>query len=85
MWPRLPPPSCSSRPGLSGVVAAIEESRRVFQRIITYTLNMLTKKLELMTLLAGGFLLTGRKPLTPLMMVLFLSQHFLTMSLATDR
>ena len=75
-----------TRPGLSDVVPAIEESRRVFQRIITYTLNMLTKKLELMTLLAGGFLLTGHKPLTPLMMVLFLFlSDFLTMSLATDR
>jgi H+-transporting ATPase len=75
-----------TRPGLSDVVPAIEESRRVFQRIITYTLNMLTKKLELMTLLAGGFLLTGHKPLTPLMMVLFLFlSDFLTMSLATDQ
>lgn len=75
-----------TRPGLSDVVPAIEESRRVFQRIITYTLNMLTKKIELMTLLAGGFLLTGHKPLTPLMMVLFLFlSDFLTMSLATDQ
>ncbi|MDR3406751.1 MAG: plasma-membrane proton-efflux P-type ATPase [Chthoniobacter sp.] len=72
--------------GLGDVLPAIEESRRVFQRIMTYTLNMLTKKIELMTLLAGGFLLTGHKPLTPMMMVLFLFlSDFLTMSLSTDR
>ena len=75
-----------TRPGLGDVIPAIEESRRVFQRVITYTLNMLTKKMELMTLLAGGFLVSGHKPLTPLMMVLFLFlSDFLTMSLSTDQ
>ena len=46
-------------PGLGGVVPAIETSRRVFQRIITYTLNMLIKKIEMMALLVIGFLLTA--------------------------
>jgi H+-transporting ATPase len=72
--------------GLGGVVPAIQTSRRVFQRIITYTLNMLIKKIEMMALLVTGFLLTGHKPLTPLLMVLFLFLNdFLTMSLSTDR
>lgn len=75
-----------TRPGLSDVFPAIDESRRVFQRIIAYTLNMLTKKIELMCLLGFGFLLTGHKPLTPLMMVLILFlADFLTMALSTDR
>ena len=75
-----------TRPGLSGVVSAIETSRRVFQRIITYTLNMLIKKIEIMTLLVIGFLVTRHKPLTPFLMVLFLFLNdFLTMSLSTDR
>ena len=73
-------------PGLGGVVPAIETSRRVFQRIITYTLNMLIKKIETMALLVIGFLLTTHKPLTPMLMVLFLFLNdFLTMSLSTDR
>ena len=47
---------------------------------------MLSKKIELMTLLTVGFLVTGHKPLTPLMMVLFLFVNdFMTMSLSTDR
>lgn len=33
-----------TEPGLGGLVAAISTSRRVFQRVITYTLNVLTKK-----------------------------------------
>jgi H+-transporting ATPase len=73
-------------PGLGGMVPAIETSRRVFQRIITYTLAMLTKKIEMMSLLVIGFLLTEHKPLTPLLMVLIMFLNdFLTMSIATDR
>jgi len=73
-------------PGLGGVLPAIETSRRVFQRIITYTLNMLIKKIETMVLLVIGFLLTTHKALTPMLMVIFLFLNdFLTMSLATDR
>jgi H+-transporting ATPase len=73
-------------PGLGGVLPAIETSRRVFQRVLTYTLNTLSKKIELMLLLVAGFLLTGHKPLTPLLMVLIiLLNDFLTMALTTDR
>jgi H+-transporting ATPase len=75
-----------TRPGLADMVPAIEASRRVFQRIIAYTLNMLAKKIEMMLLLVIGFLLTGHRPLTPLLMVLIIFLNdFLTMSLTTDR
>ena len=47
---------------------------------------MLIKKIEIMALLVIGFLVTRHKPLTPLLMVLFLFLNdFLTMSLSTDR
>ncbi|MGP8199601.1 MAG: plasma-membrane proton-efflux P-type ATPase [Limisphaerales bacterium] len=73
-------------PGLGGVMPAIETSRRVFQRIITYTLAMLVKKIEMMALLVIGFLVTQHRPLTPLLMVLILFLNdFLTMSISTDR
>jgi hypothetical protein len=46
---------------------------------------MLAKKFELMVLLMGGFLLTRHRPLTPLMMVLFIFLNdFLTMAFSTD-
>jgi magnesium-transporting ATPase (P-type) len=75
-----------TRPGLAGLVPAIEASRRLFQRVMAYTLNMIARKIELMLLLVVGFLLTGHRPLTPLLMVLqiFLND-FLTMALATDQ
>jgi H+-transporting ATPase len=73
-------------PGLGGVLPALETSRRVFQRIIAYTLNMLIKKIEMMALLVISFLLTTHKALTPMLMVLLLFLNdFLTMSLSTDR
>ncbi len=75
-----------TRPGLGGMLPAIETSRRVFQRVLTYTLNMLSKKVELMLLLVCGFLLTGHKALTPMLMVLIIFLNdFLTMALTTDR
>ena len=75
-----------TQPGLGGVVPAIEASRRVFQRVMAYTLNMLAKKIEMMLLLVIGFLLTGHRPLTPLLMVMIIFLNdFLTMSLTTDR
>ena len=75
-----------TKPGLADVVPALQTSRRVFQRMMAYTLNMLANKIEMMLLLALGFLLTGHKPLTPLLMVLIIFLNdFLTMALATDR
>lgn len=74
-----------TKPGLGGVLPAIKTSRRVFQRIITYTLNMLIKKIEMMALLVIGFLVTHHRPLTPMLMVLILFLNdFLTMSISTD-
>jgi H+-transporting ATPase len=74
-----------TRPGLSDLLPAFETSRRIFQRIMAYTLNMLAKKIEIMLLLVAGFLLTGHKPLTPLLMVLIIFLNdFITMALATD-
>ncbi len=73
-------------PGLGGMMHAIETSRRVFQRVITYTLAMLVKKLEMMALLVIGFLVTRQTPLTPLLMVLILFLNdFLTMAISTDQ
>ncbi|HEV2328989.1 MAG TPA: plasma-membrane proton-efflux P-type ATPase [Verrucomicrobiae bacterium] len=74
-----------TEPGLANMAPAIETSRCVFQRMMAYTLNMLSKKVELMLLLVAGFLLTGHKLLTPMLMVLIIFLNdFLTMALTTD-
>jgi len=75
-----------TEPGLSGIVHAVREGRVAFQRLKTYTLNMLTKKIELVLLLAVGLFMTGGAVVTPTLMVLLLATNdFLTMSLTTDR
>jgi H+-transporting ATPase len=75
-----------TKPGLGGVVAAVKEGRETFQRILTYTINALVKKIETALFLAFGLLLTGHAVLTPMLMVLLLvANDFLTMSLTTDR
>ncbi len=72
--------------GLGGIVAAVKEGRITFQRILTYTLNSVIKKIGQVLLLAVGLIITGQAVLTPLLMVLvMITGDFLTMSLTTDR
>jgi H+-transporting ATPase len=74
-----------TKPGLGGIVAAVKEGRVTFQRILTYTLNSLTKKIVQVLFLAVGLLMTGHAILTPLLMVLIMiTGDFLGMSLTTD-
>jgi H+-transporting ATPase len=73
-------------PGLGGVVEAVREGRSGFQRLLTYTSNMLVKKVEIVLFLAIGLALTGQAILTPaLMVLLFVTNDILSMSLTTDR
>jgi H+-transporting ATPase len=75
-----------TRPGLEGIVAAVKEGRVTFQRILTYTLNSITKKIVQVLFLAFGLIMTGHAILTPLLMVLIMiTGDFLGMSLTTDR
>jgi H+-transporting ATPase len=74
-----------TEPGLAGIVAAVKEGRVTFQRILTYTLNSITKKVVQVLFLAVGLLMTGHAILTPLLMVLIMiTGDFLGMSLTTD-
>ncbi len=75
-----------TQPGLEDVVAAIELSRRIYQRMLTYALNSSIKKLEVPVFLSLVFLVTGRIALSPLLMVLLLFANDLaTMAITTDR
>jgi H+-transporting ATPase len=72
--------------GLGGIVAAVKEGRVTFQRILTYTLNSVMKKILQVLLLAVGLVMTGHAILTPMLMViLMITGDFLAMSLTTDR
>jgi H+-transporting ATPase len=72
--------------GLRGIVAAVKEGRITFQRILTYTLNSVMKKILQVLLLAVGLVVTGQAVLTPmLMVVVMITGDFLAMSLTTDK
>ena len=75
-----------TKAGLGGIVAAVKEGRTTFQRILTYTLNSVIKKIAQVLLLAIGLIVTGHAVLTPMLMVIvMITGDFLTMSLTTDR
>ncbi len=74
-----------TRPGLGGIVASVKEGRVTFQRILSYTLNSVTKKIVQVLFLAVGLVMTGHAILTPMLMVIImLTGDLLGMSLTTD-
>jgi H+-transporting ATPase len=74
-----------TKPGLEGVVAAVKEGRITFQRVLTYTVNSVTKKIVQVLFLAVGLIITGQAILTPMLMVIIMiTGDFLGMSLTTD-
>jgi H+-transporting ATPase len=75
-----------TEPGLGNIVAAIEESRRIYQRMLTYTLAKIIKTINIVLFLSLGFVATRTFVVTPLLIVLMLfANDFVTMSIATDR
>jgi H+-transporting ATPase len=73
------------KPGLGGIVASVKEGRVTFQRILTYALNSVTKKIVQVLFLAAGLIMTGHAILTPMLMVIImLTGDLLGMSLTTD-
>jgi len=70
-----------TEPGLAGIVAAVNEGRVTFQRILTYTLNSITKKIVNVLFLVLGLVMTGHAILTPLLMVIvMITGDFLSMT-----
>ena len=75
-----------TEPGLAGIVTAVKEGRITFQRIQTYTLNSIIKKIVTVLFLIVGLIMTGHAILTPLLMVIvMITGDFLSMSLTTDK
>ena len=74
-----------TKPGLEGIVSSVKEGRATFQRILTYTLNVVTGKIMKPLFLAVGLVMTGHAILTPMLMVIImLTGDILGMSLSTD-
>ena len=74
-----------TREGLGGVVDALTESRRSYQRMLTWVINKVTKVIEVVALFSAGYVLTGEMPVSLLgMSLLVFANDFATMSIATD-
>src|SRR5271168_2444096 len=61
-----------TNPGLVGIVASVKEGRITFQRILTYTLNSITKKIVQVMFLGVGLIMTGHAILTPMLMIVIM-------------
>ena len=72
-------------PGLVDALTAVQSSRRIYQRMLTYTINKIMKTLEIAIFLTAGVIVTHEFIITPLLIVLLLfTNDFVTMSIATD-
>src|SRR5579863_1708174 len=72
-------------PGLVDALTAVRISRRIYQRMLTYTINKIMKTLEIAVFLTIGVIVTHTFVITPLLIVLLLfANDFVTMSIATD-
>jgi H+-transporting ATPase len=74
-----------TEPGMKGIVDAIKTSRQIYQRMLTWVLNKVSKVIQFIGLLVIGFFLLHDLLLAPIGMVLLIfANDFVTMSLATD-
>jgi len=75
-----------TRPGLGNIISAIQVSRQIYQRMLTYTLNKIIKTIQIAAFLSLGLIFTGTFVTTPLLVVLLIfANDFVTMSIATDQ
>jgi len=75
-----------TRPGLSGIVACIEEGRAAFRRVFTFTLSTMVNKAVTLIVMGGGLVMTRHAVLTPMLQVLWmLTSDIAMMARAGDR
>jgi H+-transporting ATPase len=74
-----------TEPGLGGIVTAVQEGRRTFQRILTYTFRSIVHKIVQVLFLLAGLVMSKTAVLTPLLMVLMMvAGDFFALSSSTD-
>ena len=74
-----------TEPGLSVIVGAIETSRRIYQRMLSWVLNKIIKVMSFVGLLTVSFFWLKELPISLLgMSLIVFANDFATMSLATD-
>ncbi len=71
--------------GVRAITSAVITSRRIYQRMLTWVINKVTKVIQFLGLLTAGYLTLHRALVSAMGMVLLVfANDFVTMSLATD-
>lgn len=74
-----------TQPGIQAITSAVVTSRQIYQRMLSWVINKVTKVIQFIGLLTVGFLWLHEVLLTAMGMVLLVfANDFVTMSLATD-
>lgn len=75
-----------TRPGLQDIVAVVSGGRRVYRRMLTWTITKIARTVELAALLTFGYLATGIF-VTPLFLIVLIivMNDIVTITVATDR
>jgi H+-transporting ATPase len=74
-----------TRPGLTAIIDTIKTSRQIYQRMLTWVINKVTKVIQVIGLLTIGFFWFHDTVISLLgMTFLIFANDFVTMSLATD-
>jgi H+-transporting ATPase len=75
-----------TRPGLEDMIAVINSGRRVYRRMLTWTITKIARTIELAVLLTFGYMATGFFVTSlALIAVLVVLNDVVTITLATDR
>ncbi|WP_337859958.1 plasma-membrane proton-efflux P-type ATPase [Ferroplasma sp.] len=74
-----------THPGLTDIVDGVKSGRRIYQRMLTYTLNKIIKTIQVAFFLTLSFFIVRFFVTTPFDVILLLfANDFVTMSIATD-
>ena len=75
-----------TEPGLTNIVALIEQGRTIYQRILTYIINKISRTILKTAFVAIAFVVTGKFVMSAFaMLLLVFITDFAKISLATDR
>ena len=75
-----------TEPGLTNIVALVEQGRTIYQRILTYIINKISRTILKTAFVAIAFVLTGKFVMSAFaMLLLVFITDFAKISLATDR
>jgi magnesium-transporting ATPase (P-type) len=75
-----------TEPGLTNIVALVEQGRTIYQRILTYIINKISRTILKTAFVAIAFVVTGKFVMSAFaMLLLIFITDFAKISLATDR